>query len=240
MKNNTNFEWRFDSGENNKSALAVIKNDGKFKSLRHKKYFDSISNIRTKENLKECFGIDIEENEAKIVEVEAWIRWADYGTRSVIPYTVFYILDDVGIKASYRIRYRGNLRDGTGPDTKRTEIKWQRDSSIKSNSIVEEETKIDALKKLKEEEEKKNLEYVDGKVKDRVTLKVDSSRIIAEYASDFGTVFVYKFTSGNKVLIWKTGRIHELDNIKSITGTIKAFAEYKGTKQTVLTRCKLS
>lgn len=62
------------------------------------------------------------------------------------------------------------------------------------------------------------------------------------FESQFGVTVIYRFVDeqGN-VIVWKTGAGDGLDIGKrySVVGTIKEHSEYKGTKQTVLTRCKV-
>lgn len=118
------------------------------------------------------------------------------------------------------------------------------------------------LAKKQEREDFKKSEYV-GKVKDRIRVKV---RLIGEYETntDFGTMIIYRFISiagegsdtvpGN-VFTWfaskrlvKEGttsehlmiqdrRFHEIGDELWLLGSVKKFDDYKGIKQTVLTRC---
>ena len=55
--------------------------------------------------------------------------------------------------------------------------------------------------------------------------------------------FIYKFADENgNTFTWKTGKSLDLEEGKEYTvkGTIKEHSEYKGDKQTVLTRCKIA
>ena len=67
----------------------------------------------------------------------------------------------------------------------------------------------------------------------------------AYYETDFGRVFIHTFRDENgNAIIWKTSstnlpNISEGDTVQ-IKGTVKALTEYKGEKQTVLTRCKVT
>lgn len=231
--NRNHFQWASEyDEERNNSCVGVIKNDGKFKSLKHKKFFDKIVEERSKDDLEKYFGVIVEEENAKTIEVDAFISWADYGARSVIPYTAIYIIDDIGIVAKYRIKYRGNMRDGAAPNPERTELKWERDKSIVSNLEVEEEAK-------ESEEANKEFAYVDAKIGERLSFKIDSFRKAGEYMTQFGITNVWEIISDDKVLIWKTGNFIEND-AKIIKGTIKEFSEYNGRKQTILSRCKVS
>lgn len=89
----------------------------------------------------------------------------------------------------------------------------------------------------KEAEQAKASEYV-GKVGDRVTVNVKSVKLVTSWETIYGMTFIWKITGedGN-IYIWKTGNSIE-DNCKSIKGTVKDHKEYRGVKQTELTRCK--
>lgn len=62
------------------------------------------------------------------------------------------------------------------------------------------------------------------------------------YEGGFGTTFVYKFTDAyGRTLVWKasSGQGLTVGNRYTVIGTVKDHADYKGTPQTVLTRCKV-
>lgn len=85
-------------------------------------------------------------------------------------------------------------------------------------------------------------EYV-GKVKDRIMVKVRSVKCVTSWETDYGITRVYKIIGENgNVYTWKTGKFiddEESANI-SIIGTIKAHTEFRGIKQTELTRCRIA
>lgn len=57
------------------------------------------------------------------------------------------------------------------------------------------------------------------------------------------TNYIYKFTDGNgNTLVWKTATWQEIreGETYNLKGKVKEHSEYKGDKQTVLTRCKIS
>jgi hypothetical protein len=63
------------------------------------------------------------------------------------------------------------------------------------------------------------------------------------YDTQFGTVVIYKITDENdNIFIWKTTSYPNVESGSKVTvrGTIKEHSEYNGTKQTVLTRCKIT
>lgn len=57
-----------------------------------------------------------------------------------------------------------------------------------------------------------------GEVKDRITVKITSLKCITSWETQFGVTFLYKM----------------------VTGTVKAHTEFKGIKQTELTRCRVA
>ena len=82
-------------------------------------------------------------------------------------------------------------------------------------------------------------EYV-GAVKDRITVLVKSVTCVTSWNTDFGTTRIYKIIGADgNVYMWKTGNMID-DNIKTITGTVKAHNEFRGVKQTELTRCRVA
>lgn len=83
-------------------------------------------------------------------------------------------------------------------------------------------------------------EYV-GEIGKRITTPIASWKQLAEWENEYGICYLYKFTTPTgDVLTWKTSKIlTDTLDITSITGTVKAHEEFKGEKQTVLTRCKL-
>lgn len=85
-----------------------------------------------------------------------------------------------------------------------------------------------------------------GSVGDKIELDVKFKRSFSfetHFTYRGETNFIYKFADeeGNTVM-WKTGKHLDLEENHDykISGTIKAHDEYKGDKQTVLTRCKIS
>jgi hypothetical protein len=66
---------------------------------------------------------------------------------------------------------------------------------------------------------------------------------IREWAGDYGVTYFHLFrdVSGNN-FIWKSSVYEcreDIGKVHNIKGTVKAHQEYKGTKQTVLSRCKV-
>lgn len=109
-----------------------------------------------------------------------------------------------------------------------------------------------AEEKRKAEEAQKAISQYQGEVGKKITVKiVDAHTVTFEthfgYGTQYMNIHIMKDADGN-VYTWKTqnglGWYDENDEWQSddeftLTGTIKAHSEYKGEKQTVLTRCKI-
>lgn len=108
-------------------------------------------------------------------------------------------------------------------------------------------------KKQAEQSNKKSSEYI-GKIGDKIQIELTLKKRIAyetNYTYYGGTSYIYIFedNKGNQYK-WNSAKflekivnneyiaINENDSLK-LKGSIKALEEYKGTKQTVLTRCKV-
>ena len=94
-------------------------------------------------------------------------------------------------------------------------------------------------KKSEEQKLKAKSEYV-GLVGDRDIYSLTVKKIFT-FENAFGISNIYSMVDkNNNVFIWKTGNSNLNENeTYSLSGTIKEHQEYKGTKQTVLTRCKI-
>lgn len=96
------------------------------------------------------------------------------------------------------------------------------------------------------EAQKKKSQYI-GEVGERITLDA-----IYEYTAWFtvrgfyggeDTIYIHNFRTGDNKLVWKTSKgtpqlINEGDKVR-LVGTVKEHKEYKGEKQTALTRCRI-
>ena len=107
----------------------------------------------------------------------------------------------------------------------------------------------DAVTIVKELQEKyapaSKSQYI-GEVGDKVkmTLKYTGYHSYTTHYTWYGeTHYILKFVDGDEnVVIWNTSSYQDIEENKTytVTGTIKEHSEYKGTKQTVLNRCRIS
>ena len=91
--------------------------------------------------------------------------------------------------------------------------------------------------KLEEQEADRKSEYV-GNVGDRITVQIEDFKIITTWETDYGLTKIFKIIDVNgNVYTWKTsGGI--ADDAKEIVGTVRSHNEYRGIKQTELTRVR--
>ena len=103
---------------------------------------------------------------------------------------------------------------------------------------------IEAAERAKKLEQEASVSEYVGQIKDRITIiNIDTIECVSSWYNDYGMTFLYKIidTEGH-VFMWasSTGiRDDEGLEVTAITGTIKAHEEYKGVKQTWLTRCRI-
>jgi len=80
-----------------------------------------------------------------------------------------------------------------------------------------------------------------GDVGDRITINVQSTTCLTSWETEWGITRVYKIVDdkGN-VYTWKTSKYLDEEELDILKGTVKEHKEYKGIKQTELTRCKVA
>ena len=79
-----------------------------------------------------------------------------------------------------------------------------------------------------------------GDVGEKITISVNSVSKVSMWGNQFGTTYLYKIIGcDNNIYMWYSSRWFG-DNPEwvSLTGRVKDHQEYKGVKQTILTRCK--
>ena len=103
------------------------------------------------------------------------------------------------------------------------------------------------LEDKKRDEERRNQQELEqgsehvGEIGDKLEVKCSTFKTVYSFDTQFGTSWIYRFTdSNNNVYTWTTSTCVEDDKVVSIKGTVKKHDEYRGVKQTVLTRCRVS
>ena len=85
-------------------------------------------------------------------------------------------------------------------------------------------------------------EYI-GNKGDRMEANFKEVKVVASYDTQFGMMMLYRFVLDNDdICIWSTGTYINTDEVKNgkIKFTVKDHSQFRGVKQTVVTRCKLS
>lgn len=149
------FEWDTEHDKNTFISLKglVNKNNGVFKSIKQQQFVKNVTIAREPERdvafAKSNYGVDVGEDENMIV-VSAMTRHAAYGSRSLVPVFYGFVLDSTGIIRFYRIGVSGNLRDGAGPNAKKTKLEWTRPANVDASHLEksEEEKKKEFKTKL--------------------------------------------------------------------------------------------
>lgn len=96
-------------------------------------------------------------------------------------------------------------------------------------------------RKIESEKKKAKLSNYIGEIKDKIEVKIVSCACVSYYKTDFGYSYLFKFIDedGN-CLMWSTGKSFDTDMVIKLKGTVKDHKEYNGTKQTWVTRCKIT
>lgn len=81
-------------------------------------------------------------------------------------------------------------------------------------------------------------EYV-GEEKERLRDLEVTLTAVRSFDGYYGTTFIYTFMQGENVLVWMTSSCKDIEvGVQLLlTGTVKKHSEYKGVKQTTLSRC---
>lgn len=97
------------------------------------------------------------------------------------------------------------------------------------------------VKRMEHNKSRAQSEFI-GEVKDKVSCSVKEFKCLTSWETQWGVTFLYEFvTEEGNILIWKTGKwINDEAEITTIKGTIKAHNEFRGVKQTELTRCQVA
>lgn len=78
-----------------------------------------------------------------------------------------------------------------------------------------------------------------GNIGDRITIKVDSFKVLTSWPTQWGETYMYSFIDEEgHTFIWKTAKY--ISKCDSLTATVKAHNEFRGIKQTEITRAKVT
>ena len=107
------------------------------------------------------------------------------------------------------------------------------------NRYKEREARRIAAEKVLQEEIKAS-EHV-GSIKERITINNPTVSVITSWETEWDYVTRYKIVADGNVYMWDTSSYIELSQkIDKIVGTVKKHDEFRGVKQTWLTRCRVT
>lgn len=107
------------------------------------------------------------------------------------------------------------------------------------NRYKEREARTIAAEKVLQEEIKAS-EHV-GSVKERITINNPTVTSVASWENEWDFVVRYKIVADGNVYMWDTTSYIELrEKVDKIVGTVKKHDEFRGVKQTWLTRCRVT
>ena len=118
-------------------------------------------------------------------------------------------------------------------------------SSVQAYNKAMDKIAKENKRKNQMDKESKESDYV-GNVGDKVTVEVKDCKVLYSFDTSYSyyntvTTYCYKLVDNNgNVYTWKTQKDLDEENTKTVIGTVKAHNEYKGIKQTELTRCKVA
>ncbi len=226
-------EWDYDSLA--KSLLSLIKyNNGFFKSTKQKNFLmKSMRSIwlHEEDGLQigaANYSVDITEATA-IFTLTGYVRWAEYGHKSVRPIGFAFVFDDLGIVKQYKLHW--NVKETISIINKnKTELIWSRDETIEKPTF-------------KDSIENTESTYV-GTVGSFIELEVRIKSIKNVGSGRFGDIYKTDMTdmNGNKLIYWgvMTGtRVGDAGYNVKIRAKVKNHQEFNNMKQTVISYTKI-
>jgi len=207
-----------------KSLQSLAKyNNGIFKSKKQRDFITNKWADRSPSDLKKFFGIPAEDDK-KYVQVEGMYSWADYGSRSQIPFWYIFELDEYGVTRKWKVGAKGNLRIGASPDPKKVKLEFTRPNDQDVDHLKDDPEQNRSAAKT---EFYKSLGGSTGKYLGTPGEKHDFGEVELIFSKfsygDYGprTFQILKDKDGN--LIWYTGKDLGLDRGEKahLTGKVK-------------------
>lgn len=144
------FFWQTQDTEDCFRTLSsmVKYNNGAWKSTKQRDYLTGkvLARVdfcfpRDNENAANHFNVIMEGDQQGLV-LEGETRWADYGRKSYRRVGWFFVLDQVGVVAKYKLHYSYDDKHGSsGVNAERTECEWTRPANVTAPVEPEPEVK---------------------------------------------------------------------------------------------------
>jgi len=133
--------------------------------------------------------------------------------------------------------YRENLKVIASMDA----CEWKHLGYLASLFMAYDKEMEREIKKMERQKSRAQSVHI-GQVGSKVSENIKEWKCLTAWDTQWGTTFLYEFTTedGN-ILIWKTSKwLDDEKEFKTVSGTVKAHNEFRGVKQTELTRCKVA
>ena len=211
------------------SLRGLIKNNGFFKSAAQQKFMlKSYRKEQMDTKMLGYLGVHLKDSDVTYVTIDGYYQWADYGSRSIVPVIITFVIDEFGTRAEYKTGGNGNLRDGWSPDASKCKLMWERNESIEKPSFEVQKPEVVESKS----------QWI-GEVGKRLVVKgkIVFTKLIgySEWGGKYITIV--EDDAGNQIKAWKY--LGEKDETVEIKGTVKEHDVHEGVKGTVLTRISI-
>lgn len=133
--------------------------------------------------------------------------------------------------------YRDNLKVIANMDY----CEWKHLGYLASLFMAYDKEMEREIKKMERQKSRAQSAHI-GQIGSKVSENIKEWKCLTAWDTQWGTTFLYEFTTedGN-ILIWKTSKwLDDEKEFKTVSGTVKAHNEFRGVKQTELTRCKVA
>jgi hypothetical protein len=217
-----------------RSALSLVKhNDGLFKSAKQGEFLRKTFKLDFNDFQPTYAGIT---EEGDFFSWTGYVSWADYGARSTRPYGWVFKYDEFGIVKQWKLKWKGDMRSGTSIDAKGTKLVFERSADVDTSELAAqyEAASVPAV-------DEPTSEYV-GNVGDKIEADLEVTHTFVTNSYYGSSLLIgMQDDKGNKFVWFSTAmpEVHKGDKVH-IKGRIKDHGEFRGSKQTTLTRCKLS
>ena len=205
------------------SFYRLKNNEGFFKSIKQRDFFKRYAIDTNYKNFKVPDG-------CYTVVIGGTVRYADYGTRSVRRIEWIYVLDAFGIVSQYRIKFNYSSDGRYSEPSGEYEHIWERSKDAKLPKFEEPVIRIS--------------DYV-GDIGKRLSFDCLVKRVSYLGYDSFNNPryqTILETAEGNVLVYWNVIKLKDVDRelregdrVKFSAG-IKAFEQFKGVKQTFLTR----
>jgi hypothetical protein len=141
---NESFDWDSDWDKDMYISLKGLanKNNGVWKSKKQRDFLlKRISNqhhIHSPQEAREHFGLEMSGNE-KLLIVSGMTRWAEYGSRSLVPVRHAFIVDNTGVRQHVKLGNKGNMAQGSSPDPKKNKVEFDRPDNVDTSHLAKSE-----------------------------------------------------------------------------------------------------